>query len=265
MSIEKLREPLTVDDIEFRIQSIVGATKKYAIILAYKDARVDMKRLDEAVGSLNWQREHYQVGNHLHCKVSIYNEKTGQWVSKSDVGTESNTEATKGEASDSFKRACFNWGIGRELYGYPLIMVQLTDAEFRMNGNRAQATNKLRPMNWHWELESASDGTVLFLKATDKHGVVRFNYKTQPFISDPQQVAKPSEYATAEQVQIIENYRNMGDAQADYIAGKLEQNGVGSISELSLESADKICKAIEKAKKKAEQTNPGIQQNARSS
>ncbi len=255
MCIEKLSQPLTVKDIEFRVQSIVGQSKKYAIILAYKDARVDMKRLDEAVGSLNWQREHYQVGNHLHCKVSIYNEKTGQWVSKSDVGTESNTEATKGEASDSFKRACFNWGIGRELYGYPLIMVQLNDTEFRLNGQKAQATNKLRPMDWHWELQSADDGTVLFLKATDKQGMVRYQYKAQPFIADPQQVAKPSEYATKEQVSIIENYRNMGDAQADYIASKLEQNGVGSISELSLQSAEKICKAIERAKKKHASNN----------
>ena len=45
------------------------------------------------------------------------------WVWKSDCGTESNTEAQKGEASDSFKRACFNWGIGRELYTAPFIWI----------------------------------------------------------------------------------------------------------------------------------------------
>ena len=50
-----------------------------------------------------------------------WNEK--QWVSKEDTGTESFTEKEKGLASDSFKRACFNWGIGRELYTAPFIWV----------------------------------------------------------------------------------------------------------------------------------------------
>ena len=49
------------------------------------------------------------------------------WVCKEDTGTESNTEAEKGLASDSFKRAGFNWGIGRELYTAPLIYVKSED------------------------------------------------------------------------------------------------------------------------------------------
>lgn len=186
MDIKALSKPLSVSDIEFRTQSIVGQNEKYAIILAYKDARVDMNRLDEAVGALNWQRKHQLVGDHLHCEVSIFNAETGQWVSKSDVGTQSNTEATKGEASDSFKRACFNWGIGRELYGFPFIMVKLNNDEFRLNGNKAQATNKLKPSNWRWELQSAEDGTVLSLKATDK-GNQRFYYSANNAQSKPKQ------------------------------------------------------------------------------
>ncbi|NOW12590.1 hypothetical protein B0H35_000004 [Clostridium acetobutylicum] len=47
------------------------------------------------------------------------------WISKQDVGTESNTEKEKGQASDSFKRACFNFGIGRELYTSPFIWIGL--------------------------------------------------------------------------------------------------------------------------------------------
>lgn len=121
MDLKKLTEPLKAHEIEFRVQSINNGG--YATILAYKDARVDMQRLDEAVGPENWQREHINA-NH-NCKVSIWCDKKNQWISKEDTGTESNTEAAKGLASDSFKRACFNWGIGRELYNYPVISVKL--------------------------------------------------------------------------------------------------------------------------------------------
>ena len=111
---------LMADEIECRVQS----TKDNGLILLlYKDARVDMNILDETVGSLNWQREHYECKGNLFCKVGIRKEATGEWVWKSDCGTESNTEAQKGEASDSFKRACFNWGIGRELYTAPFIWI----------------------------------------------------------------------------------------------------------------------------------------------
>ena len=105
MSIEKLREPLKVTEIDFRIQSINKG--KYATILAYKDARADMNRLDESVGALNWKREH--KNNNHNCVVHIYCQEKKEWVSKEDTGTESAAEKEKGLASDSFKRACFNW------------------------------------------------------------------------------------------------------------------------------------------------------------
>lgn len=110
---------LTADDIEVRIQSV---KKNGLVLLLYKNARVDMNILDETVGAENWQREHYECKGNLFCRVGI---KTDDgWVYKSDCGTESNTEAQKGEASDSFKRACFNWGIGRELYTSPFIWIK---------------------------------------------------------------------------------------------------------------------------------------------
>lgn len=115
----KFRE-LRADEIEVRIQSI---KEKGVVLLLYKNARVDMDLLDETVGCMNWERKHEIIDGKLYCTVSIYNEKTNRWVSKQDVGTESNTEKDKGRASDSFKRACFNWGIGRELYSSPFIWV----------------------------------------------------------------------------------------------------------------------------------------------
>lgn len=90
-------------------------------LLLYKDARVDQNILDETVGSLNWQK-HYSRDN-ANCIVSIWDEKKGQWIEKEDTGEESNQDAKKGLASDSFKRACFAWGIGRELYSAPFIWI----------------------------------------------------------------------------------------------------------------------------------------------
>ncbi len=63
------------------------------------------------------------VGGNLYCTISIWDDDKKQWVSKMDVGTESYTEKEKGQASDSFKRACVSLGIGRELYTAPFIWV----------------------------------------------------------------------------------------------------------------------------------------------
>ena len=111
---------LTESDIECRVQSV---KQNGLVLLLYKNARVDMNILDETVGAENWQREHYECKGNLFCRVGIDVSENDNWVWKSDCGTESNTEAEKGEASDSFKRACFNWGIGRELYSAPFIWI----------------------------------------------------------------------------------------------------------------------------------------------
>jgi len=109
---------LKADEIEVRVGTI---NEKGATLLLYKDARCDMNLLDES--GYKWKREHQLINNKLFCTVSVYDTEIKEWVSRQDVGVESNTEATKGEASDSFKRACFNWGIGRELYTAPFVWV----------------------------------------------------------------------------------------------------------------------------------------------
>lgn len=106
------------DEIDVRI----GGINQYGVSLVlYKDARVDQNILDEAVGALNWQRHHSR--DNANCVVSIYNPDIGQWVEKEDTGISSDNFKEKGLASDSFKRACFNWGIGRELYTAPQIFI----------------------------------------------------------------------------------------------------------------------------------------------
>lgn len=123
---------LKADEIDVRIGTTKLDEKKCIVeasYLLYKDARVDMRLLDEVVGCYNWQRTHTFKDGKLYCTVSIYDEDNQQWVSKEDVGVESNTEAEKGQASDSFKRACFNWGIGRELYTAPFIYIKAAPGE----------------------------------------------------------------------------------------------------------------------------------------
>ena len=109
---------LRADEIEVR----VAQANEYGVsLLLYKDARCDQNILDETVGAMNWQRCHTR--DNANCIVSLWDEKKQQWISKEDTGTVSNTEKEKGLASDSFKRACFNWGIGRELYTAPNIKI----------------------------------------------------------------------------------------------------------------------------------------------
>lgn len=113
---------LRADEVECRIGQVSKQGKGLSLLL-YKDARCDMNILDETVGAENWAREHYECKGNMYCKVGIWDDGKGQFVWKADCGTESNTEAEKGEASDSFKRACVNWGIGRELYTSPFIWI----------------------------------------------------------------------------------------------------------------------------------------------
>lgn len=120
---------LRAEDVNARVQKLVAG--KGAILLLYKDARCDMAMLDEAVGAFNWKREHSR--DNANCTISIWDEDKAQWVSKEDVGTPSNTEAEKGLASDAFKRAGFNWGIGRELYTAPFIWVNADKFTTRKN------------------------------------------------------------------------------------------------------------------------------------
>lgn len=118
---------LKADEIQVRVAKVA---EKYTQLLLYKDARCDMNILDEAVGGGLWQCEYETIKDNLYCKIGIWIKELNQWVWKQDCGIESREDGgneKKGEASDSFKRAGFKWGIGRELYTSPKIAV-LNDA-----------------------------------------------------------------------------------------------------------------------------------------
>ena len=167
--MEKLNfRTLNADEIDCRVGTV---TDKGVSLLMYKDARVDMRLLDEVVGPMNWKREHELINGNLFCTVSIRDEK-GEWVSKQDVGVESNTEKEKGQASDAFKRACFNWGIGRELYTCPFVWITMTENDWRVGAN-----GKKQPKTRFFVKDiQYTDGKVTNLVIVDEKGVVRFSF-----------------------------------------------------------------------------------------
>lgn len=126
---------LKAEEIDVRIAQV---TEKGVSLLLYKDARVDQNILDETVGNMEWQK-HYSRDN-ANCIVSIWDSEKKQWIEKEDTGTESFTEKEKGLASDSFKRACFNWGIGRELYTAPFIWITPENCNIVVNQKTAKPT-----------------------------------------------------------------------------------------------------------------------------
>lgn len=181
MNLSNLSKPLKAEDIEFRVQSINKGG--YATLLAYKNARIDMYILDTNIGRGFWRREHFIINNSLYCRVSIFNRELNQWVSMEDVGTPSKEEKEKGAASDSFKRACTNWGIGRELYFYPEIKISLNKDEYELikdkydnNKVRAKPTYKFNLKSWKWFSQFDDKNTITYLGAKDTSGNIRFQF-----------------------------------------------------------------------------------------
>lgn len=162
--MEALQKPLTLDEIEFMPKTFIQGMGK-ALLLAYKDARCDMKRLDEATGGL-WQNEYKRDSQGvLQCGIGI--KLDGEWVWKWSNGTPSDHEKEKGEYSDAFKRAGFMWGIGRELYDFPTVWAQPAKAE--LDGTKLN--KKFRPMDWLW---THNNGRLI---AVDSNNNERVNIK----------------------------------------------------------------------------------------
>ena len=135
--MESMFRDLKENEIDCRVSQI---NEKGLTLLLYKDARVDMDILDEKKEKKNWKRSHTR--DNANCTIEIWDEDKKQWISKEDTGTESFTEKEKGLASDSFKRAGVNWGIGRELYTAPFIYIPLKDKEGQDNFELTEKNNK---------------------------------------------------------------------------------------------------------------------------
>lgn len=170
---------LKAEEIDVRVASI---TETWCTLLLYKDARVDQNILDETVGCMNWKNNYTR--DNANCTVSIWDSEKEQWISKENTGTESFSEAEKGLASDSFKRACFNWGIGRELYTAPTIFVlpnktmakKGNDGEFYVN-KKGKVETKTRFNVEYIDYDDKKNIKDLIIR--DHKGNIRFSELTK--------------------------------------------------------------------------------------
>ena len=201
---------LHADEIELRVGSV---SAKGATLLLYKDARCDQAVLDETVGAMNWQRHHSR--DNANCTVSIWDDEKKRWVTKEDTGTESMTEKEKGLASDSFKRACVNWGIGRELYTAPFIFIGVPTQK-KQNGGRGYELCDPYIFNGARvsDIEYDEKRKIKALTIVDKDGVVMYTFpkgkkqapkKTAPKKEEPKTKKEltPQDMITVEQAEGI--------------------------------------------------------------
>ena len=183
MNLKDLQKPIGIEYIYF-MPARVNAWKEnvYLDILAYKDARVDMKILDEVCGTENWTNEYKRDSKGvLQCGIGIYIEARKEWVWKWSNGTESAFEKAKGEYSDAFKRAGFMWGIGRQLYEMPKIRLTLAENEYYDKAGKPVVSPSLQLNNenlFRWELSEDYQSVRL---EKNYNGEWKNRINTQPF------------------------------------------------------------------------------------
>ena len=190
---------LHADEIECRVGT---ANDSGCSLLMYKNARVDMTLLDEVVGPENWKRSHELINGNLFCTVSVRS-YDGEWVSKQDVGTESNTEKEKGQASDAFKRACVNWGIGRELYTCPFVWVNLKQDEWRTGFNGKKQPKVRFDVK---AIEYDEQRRVSYLVIVDDKGAVRYTWGKSEGLDKEREEAISKVKAASSREEIVKVY-----------------------------------------------------------
>lgn len=165
---------LKASEIDVKIGSLGQdfGNEVLANVLLYKNSRVDMAILDEVFGVMGWQK-HYSNGNR-NCTVSLWDDEKKMWIEKEDVGQPTpGPYADKGLASDSFKRACFNIGIGRELYSarnmaFPIRKEYLIP-NGRGNYSGIQPGYTLRVYSIEYNEE---ERTIKHIRIVDSHGTI---------------------------------------------------------------------------------------------
>lgn len=231
---------LRADEIECRIGTFKDG--KGLSLLLYKDARVDMNILDETFGRDNWQRHHEVINGNLFCNVGVRVERENNlpdWVWKQDVGTESNTEKEKGQASDAFKRACFNWGIGRELYTAPFIWINETNKYTKF---------KVKEIGYNHNRE------INHLVIVDDKGKERYRLgkaeSTNKKEDENKKVLDDNSIATEKQLNLIyklaEQKKYTAESMATYIKNTYNK---GTSKELNKKEASELIKMLQELSK----------------
>lgn len=197
---------LNADEIDCRIATVTA----YGVtLLLYKDARVDQNILDETVGPFGWQRRHCR--ENANCIVSIWDSEKNQWIEKEDTGTESNTEKEKGLASDSFKRACFNWGIGRELYTAPRVFIGNQKCKIEEIEDRGRKKYVCRDQFYVSRIGYDNDRIINALEIKKRGGVVVFSTQRE------NDCKEETSNTNSEQ-------HSLSEAQYNTVIGRLKKN-----------------------------------------
>jgi hypothetical protein len=228
---------LKANEIDARIGTI---TDKGYTLLLYKDARVDMAILDETYGQSNWQRTHEVINGNLFCNIEVWDDEKKTWVKKQDVGTESFTEKEKGEASDSFKRAGVNWGIGRELYTSPFIWITPTNEEVETKDGKSKLKS-----GYKFKVDTIGYNDVFEINklviSINKYGKSKVVYTMGTDKEDDNNLIK-NQPIFQSQIEMIEHDLLTSKYTLEQI---LKKYNVNSLSALTWEQGEKIKKALQ--------------------
>lgn len=222
---------LKADEIECRISTVKNNGLS---LLLYKDARVDQNILDETVGAENWERDHKELKGNIYCGISIWDDSKKMWVTKWDAGAESYTEKEKGEASDSFKRAGFNWGIGRELYTSPFIWIPSTKCTIKDSSRKDSYGKTIYTSTDKFEVIDIEikDKKIIALKILNKiTGIVCFDwkYKEDDVVMEPVEDRKLNDTEAKRLYKALINKLGSTDSVIEYLDNKY---GVDNTSDL---------------------------------
>lgn len=223
---------LTASEIDCRVATV---NEKGCSLLLYKDARVDQNLLDETFGIFGWQRKHEVIDGQLFCTVSIKDPESGEWICKQDVGVESNAEKEKGRASDSFKRACFNLGIGRELYTAPFIWV--TDCERKEKNGKWTTYDRFKVT----EIGYDKAGNINKLKVVNEK-TLKVVYETGKAIKAE---TKKTEKTPTEKEMMVKGGDFINGVKQDLLMKKCKESGINPVVVLDKIKAKSLAEITE--------------------
>lgn len=212
---------LKADEIECRVAVI---KENGLSLLLYKDARVDQKILDETFGIFGWKRSHQSIEGNLYCTVEILDKETGEWVAKQDVGTTGYAEKEKSQASDSFKRACFNWGIGRELYTTPFIWISAGKVSIQCKDNRFFCNDRFSVSS----IQYNEDREIIALVIVNEEGQSVYEMKEKGAMAAGRGKGKNAvaNGNKAETAQKVAQKNSVSKEQMDSLQAELDRTGV---------------------------------------
>lgn len=241
--MEKIRA-LRADEIEVRVGQV---TEKGVTLLLYKDARCDKRILDEVFGINGWANCYSEIKGNLYCSIMLQDKETGMWIQKQDCGIESNTEAEKGEASDAFKRACFNVGIGRELYTKIFIFLKVP-TKLKTTLNNGKKVYELENPFEKWHVAKIRTNTetekIEFLQIADSKDNIVFTYGKEQ-TTNKQPIKNSKETVKVLSKEQLDELLKVANGRGDLVVRIAQDNGYDNPRKIRAVDFEKIKVAIE--------------------